>query len=57
MSYATAYTTSFNHTWTVSPTPMLDFRAGLVRTASWSGAQVDSRLHWLRPVQNSDHQS
>jgi hypothetical protein len=51
VSYATAYTTSFNHTWTVSPTLMLDFRAGLVRTASWSGAQVDAdSTGW--PMQN-----
>jgi hypothetical protein len=42
VSWATSHTVSFEHTWTVSPSLMLDFRAGVVRIASWAGSQVDA---------------
>ena len=37
-----SHTVSLEHTWTVSPSLMLDFRAGVVRIASWAGSQVDA---------------
>jgi hypothetical protein len=51
VSYATSWTTALDHTWTASPSLMFDFRVGLVRSLSWSGAQVDAdSSSW--PMQN-----
>lgn len=41
VAYGTSYTTTLEHTWTVSPTLMLDLRGGVVRILSWSGTSVN----------------
>ena len=40
-SWGTSHTISLEHTWTASPSLMLDFRAGVVRVASWSPSVVN----------------
>ena len=40
-NWSVAHTFSLDHTWTVSPTTLLNLRAGVVRTVSFSGSEVD----------------
>lgn len=42
IAYGTAYTTALNHVYMISPTTILELRAGLVRIASYSGQQVSA---------------
>ncbi|HWB99194.1 MAG TPA: carboxypeptidase regulatory-like domain-containing protein [Bryobacteraceae bacterium] len=42
VSYSTAHTVSADHTYTLTPTSILSFRAGVMRRASISGTQVDA---------------
>lgn len=39
--YSTAHTISVEHTWTLSPTSLLNLRGGLVRATSFNESQVD----------------
>ncbi|MCC6861159.1 MAG: carboxypeptidase regulatory-like domain-containing protein [Bryobacterales bacterium] len=41
LNWSSAYTVSVDHTWTLNPTTLLSFRAGVVRTVSFSGQEVD----------------
>jgi hypothetical protein len=40
VAYSTSHTASFNHTWTVRPTMLVDIRVGVVRISSFSEQQV-----------------
>ncbi|HWB99170.1 MAG TPA: hypothetical protein VG672_20820, partial [Bryobacteraceae bacterium] len=42
ISTSTAYTASVDHTWTLSPTTVLNFRGGVVRPVSYTGSEVDA---------------
>jgi Carboxypeptidase regulatory-like domain/TonB-dependent Receptor Plug Domain len=42
VAYGTSVTASVNHVWTVSPTSVLELRAGIVRLSSYSGQQVSA---------------
>ncbi len=39
-----AYTTSIDHTWTVTPRTLLNFRGGVVRSVAYSGTEVASTV-------------
>jgi hypothetical protein len=43
-STQTAHTVSLDHTWTLTPTSIINFRGGLVRLASTGGSAIDNAI-------------